>query len=146
MVTRYALAEAFSSRIFTAFYVLCFLPTLVGVFFVYLSHNVSLLEQLGLPTDLMGGLTSQFFKFLFSWQALPAFLVARHRLAEPDRRRPLQQRAARSTSADPSTAADYVLGKMAVLAILLSPITWMMGLSIFVLQAYLEGGRWGFDN
>jgi len=35
---------------------------------------------------------------------------------------------------------------MAVLALLLSPMTWVMGLSIFILQAYFEGGGWGFEN
>ena len=65
VITKYALAEAFSSRIFAAFYVLCLLPTVIGVFLVYLSHNVSLLEQVGLTKEFMGGLTSVFFQFLF---------------------------------------------------------------------------------
>jgi len=33
-----------------------------------------------------------------------------------------------------------------VLAILLSPMTWVMGLAIFTLQAYQEGGSWWVDN
>ncbi len=40
VVTRYALADAFASRLFTAFYALCFLPSVVGIFFIYLSHNL----------------------------------------------------------------------------------------------------------
>ena len=35
---------------------------------------------------------------------------------------------------------------MAVLAILLSPMTWIMGLLIFALQAYLDGGGWWIQN
>jgi len=31
VVTRYALAEAFSSRLFTAFYAACFLPSLLSL-------------------------------------------------------------------------------------------------------------------
>jgi len=76
VVTRYALADAFASRLFTAFYALCFLPSVVGIFFIYLSHNLSLLQQLGMPPDLMNVLTDKFFMILFSWQALPAFLIA----------------------------------------------------------------------
>ncbi len=34
VVTRYALGDAFASRLFTAFYALCFLPSVVG----YLLH------------------------------------------------------------------------------------------------------------
>ena len=145
VITKYALAEAFSSRIFTAFYVLCLLPTLIGIFLVYLSHNVSLLEQVGLTKDFMGGLTSLFFQVLFGWQALPAFFVAvivSPSLIAAD----ISNNALSLYLSRPVSRRDYVLGKMAVLALLLSPITWMGGLLIFVLQAYLEGNNWGIEN
>jgi ABC-2 type transport system permease protein len=145
VVTKYALAEAFSSRIFTAFYVLCLLPTLIGVFLVYLSHNVSLLQQIGLNEEFMGGLTAVFFQFLFLWQALPAFFVAvivSPSLIAAD----LSNNALSLYLSRPVNRRDYVLGKMAVLGLLLSPITWMGGLLIFVLQAYLEGGGWWIQN
>jgi ABC-2 type transport system permease protein len=145
VVTRYAIADAFSSRLFTAFYAVCFLPSLVGLFFIYLSHNVSLLEKLGMPPDLMNALTAQFFMILFSWQALPAFLVAlivSPSLVAAD----LANGALPLYLGRPIDRRDYVLGKAAVLALLLSPMTWVMGLSIFALQAYLEGGSWWIDN
>jgi ABC-2 type transport system permease protein len=141
VVTRYALAEAFSSRVFTAFYVLCLLPTLVGIFLVYLSHNAGLLENIGLTREFMGGLTDFFFQVLFSWQALPAFFVAvivAPSLIAAD----LANNALPLYLSRPIDRRDYVVGKLAVLAILLSPITWMGGLLIFVLQSHLEGGGW----
>jgi ABC-2 type transport system permease protein len=145
VVTRYALQEAFSSRIFTAFYALCLLPTLVGVFLVYLSHNLSLVQQIGLTDEFMGGLTDIFFQVLFGWQALPAFLVAlivSPSLIAAD----LSNNALALYLSRPITRRGYVLGKLAVLGLLLSPITWMGGLLIFVLQAYLEGDGWGIEN
>jgi ABC-2 type transport system permease protein len=145
VVTRYALADAFASRIFTAFYILCLLPTLVGVFLVYLSHNTSLLQQVGLTDEFMGGLTALFFQYLFLWQALPAFFVAvivSPSLIAAD----LSNNALSLYLSRPIDRRDYVLGKMAVLAILLSPITWIGGLLIFTLQVYLEGDGWGFAN
>ena len=145
VVTRYAIADAFASRLFTAFYAICFLPSLVGLFFIYLSHNVTLLEKLGMPMDLMNALTSQFFMVLFGWQALPAFLVAlivSPSLISAD----LANGALPLYLGRPIDRPDYVLGKAAVLAILLSPMTWVMGLTIFGLQAYLEGGSWWIDN
>jgi len=145
VVTRYAIADAFASRLFTAFYAICFLPSLVGLFFIYLSHNVTLLEKLGMPSDLMNALTSQFFMILFSWQALPAFLVAlivSPSLVAAD----LANGALPLYLGRPINRPDYVLGKAAVLALLLSPMTWVMGLSIFGLQAYLEGGSWWIEN
>jgi ABC-2 type transport system permease protein len=145
VVTKYALADAFASRIFTAFFVLCLLPTLIGVFLVYLSHNTSLVQQIGLTDEFMGGLTSVFFQSLFGFQAFPAFIVAvivSPSLIAAD----LSNNALSLYLSRPINRRDYVLGKMAVLAILLSPITWMGGLLIFILQAYLEGNGWGIEN
>ena len=145
VVTRYALADAFASRLFTALYAVCFLPSVIGLFFIYFSHNASLLQQIGAPKDLMDILTAQFFMILFSWQALPAFLVAvivSPSLISAD----LANNALPLYLARPIDRREYVLGKMAVLAILLSPITWVMGLLIFGLQAYFEGGDWWLQN
>ena len=145
VVTRYALADAFASRLFTAFYAICFLPSVVGLFFIYLSHNLALLQQLGMPPDLMDVLTAKFFMLLFSWQVMPAFLIAlivSPSLISAD----LANNALPLYLSRPIDRRDYVLGKMAVLAILLSPVTWIMGLAVFFLQAYLEGGTWWSDN
>ena len=145
VVTKYALADAFASRLFTAFFAVCFLPSVVGLLFIYLSHNAALLQQLGMPKDLMNVLTSQFFMVLFSWQAMPAFLVAvivSPSLISAD----LANNALPLYLARPIDRREYVLGKMVVLAILLSPMTWVMGLLIFSLQAYLEGGGWWLQN
>ena len=145
VVTRYALADAFASRLFTAFYAVCFLPSVVGLLFIYLSHNLSLLQQLGMPPDLMKVLTSQFFMILFMWQAIPAFLIAvivSPSLIAAD----LSNTALPLYLGRPVDRHEYVLGKMAVLALLLSPMTWVMGVSIFGLQAYFEGGSWWLEN
>ena len=145
VVTRYAIADAFASRLFTAFYALCFLPSVAGIFFIYLSHNVSLLEKVGAPPDLMNVLTDKFFMILFSWQALPAFLVAvivSPSLIAAD----LSNNALPLYLSRPIDRHEYVLGKMAVLAILLSPMTWVMGAAIGLLLAYFEGGGGGFEN
>ncbi len=48
--------------------------------------------------------------------------------------------------ARPISRADYVIGKMAVLFILLSPVTWIGGLLVYSMQAYFEGGTWWLDN
>jgi len=145
VVTRYALADTFASRLFTAFYAACFLPSLGGLFFIYLSHNLKLLEQLGMPQDLMEVLTSKFFMLLFSWQAIPAFLVAlivSPSLIAAD----LANGALPLYLGRPIDRRGYVLGKAAVLAILLSPMTWVMGLAVFGLQASQAGGGWWRDN
>lgn len=146
VVTRFALADVFSSRLFTAFYAVCFLPSALGLFLVYLANNLSLLRQLGLsPEDIGGGLALTFFKLLFSWQAIPAFLIAL--IASPSLvAADLANDALPLYLSRPIDRKDYVMGKMAVLFLLLSPVTWVAGLLVFWLQAYLRGGGWGVDN
>lgn len=145
VITRYALGDAFSSRLFTAFYAACFLPSLLGLSLVWISHNLGLLEQLGLTSELMGGLTDAFFRMLFLWQALPAFFVMAilaPSLVAPD----LANSALPLYLSRPVGRRDYVLGKLAVLFLLVSPPTWVMGLAIFGLQAIEEGHGWGLAN
>lgn len=145
VVTRYALAEAFSSRIFTAFYAACFLPSLLGLFLIYLSHNLGLLEQLGLTREFMGGLTLVFFRLLFLWQAIPGFFlmaILAPSLIAPD----LANSALPLYLSRPIDRRDYVLGKLAVIFLIVSPPTWMMGLALFLLQTVEEGRSWGMAN
>src|SRR6478752_805599 len=48
--------------------------------------------------------------------------------------------------ARPFSRTEYVIGKMSVLLILLSLMTWVPGLLLFLLQGYLEGWPWMYDN
>jgi ABC-2 type transport system permease protein len=145
VITRFALADAFSSRLFAIFYAACALPTLIGLVLVYLAHNAAMLQQLGVPGDFVAALTRLFFQKLFVWQAVPAFFVAlivSPSLVAPD----LTHNGLPLYLSRPITRTDYVLGKAAVLALLLSPITWIGGLVVFALQASLEGGGWWHAN
>ena len=44
--------------------------------------------------------------------------------------------------ARPFSRTEYVLGKMSVLMGLMSLMTWIPGVLLFVLQGYLEGWQW----
>ena len=145
VITRYGLTDAFSSRLFTAFYAACFLPSLGALFLVYLRHNLGLLQQIGLTQDMLGNLTLTFFQFLFLWQAIPAFflmVILAPSLVSPD----LANNALPLYLSRPINRTDYVVGKLAVLFLLVSPPTWVMGLLIFGLQSYEEGGGWAASN
>jgi ABC-2 type transport system permease protein len=145
VITRYALAEAFASRLFTAFYALCLLPTLFGLLFFYSMHNLPLVQQIGFSPESLANLPLRVFKILFSWQAFPAFFIAfivSPSLVAAD----LSNHALPLYLSRPIDRGDYVIGKMAVLVLLLSPMTWVGGLLVFWLQAYLEGGGWWLAN
>ncbi len=145
VIARYALADAFSSRLFTAFYVLCLLPSAAALLMVYAAHNLPLLEQIGLTKAVLGQLTLPFFKSLFSWQGTLAFLlvvIVSPSLIAAD----LADDALPLYLARPLARRDYVLGKMTVLFVLLSPPTWIAGLAVFALQSSLEGGGWWLEH
>ena len=76
VITRYALARAFSSRLFTGFFVLCLLPPLFAVLMVYLSHNLPMLERMGLTKEIMTPLIMNAFHILFRVQVFAALFVA----------------------------------------------------------------------
>src|SRR5260370_4344997 len=46
----------------------------------------------------------------------------------------------------PFSRSEYVVGKMSIVIILLSAITWAPGLLLFLFQGYLEGWSWFAEN
>jgi len=145
VITRFALREVFSSRFFLAFYAACSFPTLIGFVIVYLHHNAAMLEKIGITPGFVGELTQAFFVHLFPWQATPAFLIAvivSPNLIAAD----VTNNALPMYLARPLSRTGYFLGKMAVLFILISPVTWIGGLLVFSLQAYFAGLGWAQSN
>lgn len=145
VITRYALAEAFSSRLFTAFYAACLLPSLLGLVMVYLRHNLGMLSTMGLTPQFMDRLVMSGFESLFSLQASAAFLIAlivSPKLIADD----LANEALQLYLARPITRRAYVVGKAAVLLLLISPVTWVMGLALYLLQSTLAGGGWWIEH
>jgi ABC-type transport system involved in multi-copper enzyme maturation permease subunit len=145
VVTRYGLMDAFASRAFLAFYVLCLLPSLVAIVAVYLSHSAALVEQVPDLADLLDAVPEWVFLHLFGWQAMPAFLVAVV-AAPPLIAADLGHNALTLILSRPLSRAEYVLGKIGILVALLSPVTWVPALALCALQSMLAGGGWIVAN
>ncbi len=129
VITRYALAEAFSSRFFTAFYVLCLLPTVAGAITVYLSSNTELLASVQGLDGFVRWLTAVFVEWLFIWQAIGAYLVVV--IVAPGLiARDVSNSALSVILARPISRTQYVIGKIAALFVVLSPMTWVSGLIV----------------
>src|SRR5579864_2177692 len=141
---RYSRRNLFRSKFMTAFFVICFFYPAVCLAMIYLAHSASFLAQLGVP----GGLVSIDNKFFFNFisaQGVFAFLLtafAGPGLISPD----LANGALPLYFCRPFSRAEYVLGKSSVLAILLSQITWVPGLVLFVMQASLAGASWTWTH
>ncbi|CAN5736674.1 hypothetical protein BH20ACI3_BH20ACI3_30820 [soil metagenome] len=145
IIPRYAFRDVFTSKLFTAFFAICFIPLLVEAVLIYLHHNVNALAILRVNVRELIPIDASFFQTFVNLQSGFAFFVAL--LVGP----PLVSRDLRNNGLPlylcrPFSRAEYVAGKMSVLLILLSAMTWVPQLLLFLFQSYLEGGRWFIDN
>ncbi len=144
VVPRYALAEVMRSRAFVLLYLVCFLPPFVGLIAIYLRHNLSALKLLNVPLDRLRDalpIDARFFAGGLALQGFLAFVLAvvvAPALISPD----LRNNGLALYLSRPFSRAEYVAGKLSVLALLISTITWIPGILLFLLQGYLEGAGW----
>jgi len=149
VLPRYAFSEVFQKKLFVAFLVTCFVWPLLLAVLIYLPHNVSFLK---LVSEQMGGegigisFNAAFFLrgFMVPQGALAflmAFILGPALISADQRNNALPLYFSR-----PFARWEYVLGKALVLVILLSLITWVPGVLLFLLQGYLVGEGWLFEN
>src|SRR5688572_5836335 len=145
VLPRYAFSELFQSRILMAYVVLCFVPFLVEAAGVYIAHSAPARLLLGLPEMSSARiLRPEFFLGALSVQGFLAFFLAAWVapvLVSPD----LVNGALPLFLSRPFTRAEYILGKMTVLVAMLSLVTWVPLLGVFLLQAGLAEG-WLIPN
>jgi len=141
---RYFRKNLFRSKIQTGFFVLCFFWPIACLVTIYLANSASFLAKLGIPSQLLSIDNMFFFRFL-SVQGVLAFLMtafAGPGLISPD----LANGALPLYFCRPFSRAEYVLGKSMVLGILLSEITWVPGIILFLIQASFAGAAWTREN
>ena len=145
VIPRYAYRGVFHSKFFTIFFVLCFMVPLVGALLIYLRHNLNALELLQIPANAMLPINADFFKVLLQIQGYSAFILTVFvgpGLVSPD----LSNNALPLYLGRPFSKTDYVVGKMSVLVILQSAITWLPLTLLFLLQSNLAGMSWMQEN
>jgi len=145
IIPRHAYRTVFASKFFTAFFVICFIPLLVEAIMIYLHHNVGALAIMRINVRTLFPIDASFFQTFVNLQGGFAFFVALL-VGPPLVSRDLRNNALPLYLCRPFSRAEYVLGKMSVLLILLSLITWVPQLLLFLFQAYLEGFGWFVEN
>ena len=145
IIPRHAYRGVFKSKIFTAFFVLCFVPLLIEAILIYLHHNVNALGTMRLQIQELIPIDATFFQFFVNLQGAFAFFVALL-VGPPLVSQDLRNNALPLYLCRPFSRTEYVVGKMSVLLILLSTITWIPQLLLFLLQSYLEGFTWFRTN
>ena len=142
---RYSLREIFQSKLFIAFFVLACLPFLVEAILIYLHHNLSALLAIKVPLDQLIPIDATFFNNVVKIQGAFAFflaLVVGPGLVSAD----LRNNALPLYFSRPFTRPEYVLGKLSVLLLLMSAVTWVPALLLFLFQGSLAGLSWMGDN
>lgn len=145
VIPRHAFRDVFKSKLFTAFFVVCFLPLLVEMILIYLHHNFTALTIFKTTVRELIPIDASFFQSFANVQAALAFFVTLL-VGPPLVSRDLRNNALPLYLCRPFSRAEYVLGKMSVLLILLSAITWIPQLLLFAFQGYLEGAGWFVNN
>jgi ABC-2 type transport system permease protein len=113
---------------------------------IYVQHNASALNLLGVQgANRLISINVVFFMSLLGWQSMLALFLASFigpGQVSPD----LANNALALYLARPFSRVEYVLGKMTILVVLMSLMTWVPGLLLFGLQGYLEGWTWMQEN
>jgi ABC-2 type transport system permease protein len=145
IIPRHAFRDVFRSKIFTGLYALSFIVPLIFAVLIYLRHNAEAIAILKLNLVDVIPIDERFFQTFVEIQGWIGFFLAL--LVGPQQvARDLTNNGLPLYLCRPVSRSEYVVGKMSIVIILLSTITWVPGLILFLLQAYLEGWSWFSAN
>jgi ABC-2 type transport system permease protein len=142
---RFSRRTLFRSKVQTAFFALCFFFPLLCLLGIYANSHLSAFAFIGQRTGPFLEINGKFFSVYLDVQAAFAFILTAligPGLVSPD----LANGALTLYLCRPLSRTEYVLGKMSVLLITLSWITWLPGLILFFVQTSLSGWQWMWDN
>ena len=128
VIPRYAFEDLNRSRFLTIFFLASLIYPLISALIIYVRHNASVLSLLGAPgCEKFISIGVGFFMGILGWQSMLALFLASFigpGLVSPD----LANNALALYLARPFSRVEYVIGKMLVLVVLLSAMTWIPAL------------------
>lgn len=143
VIPHYAFKDIFKSKLLVFFYALCFIPPLFISIWIYFSNNADLqnaLQSVGGGGNILQ-VDADVFRVFLHMQGALAFvltLIIGPGLISRD----LANNGLPLYLSRPISRAEYVIGKLSVLFILLSGISWVPGLMLYGLQSSLDEGDW----
>ena len=145
VLSRYGFSTLFQSRPFTAYTVLCFLPFLGGLAFIYVVNNASVQALFNVQFGRTPLINNNWFLTFLSFEAFMSFVLtawgAPGTISKDFANHGVQLYLSR-----PLSRVEYLIGKVSVIATLLSCTTWIPALILFLVQAELHGHGWGREN
>jgi len=145
VLPRYAYQDLFKYKTFITLFVLSFVAPLIGTILIYLHHNANALQIMDISAADIVPINGIFFYVFTLIQSQLAFLftvIIGPVLVSRD----LANNALPLYLCRPFSRFEYIIGKISVLLILLSLITWVPLMFLFLFHAFLEGGSWLRDN
>lgn len=138
---RFAWERLSQQRLVTVMLILALVWPLLCALFIYVSNHAELWKGLGSDLARLLEIDGKFFLIFMNLQAGFAVLLAA--LAGPGLIAPdLANNALTLYFSRPLSRLDYAGAKMAVLAGLLSLVTWLPGLALFIMQSSMAGWTW----
>jgi ABC-2 type transport system permease protein len=145
VLSRYGLSTLFNSRPFTAYTVLCFLPFLVGLAYIYIVHSTAAQAMLGIGKTMPGTVNNVWFLTFLGIEVAMGFVLAAW--GGPGMiTRDFANHSVQLYLSRPISRTEYLFGKISVLAALLSATTWIPALVLFFVKAELQGHGWLWEN
>jgi ABC-2 type transport system permease protein len=145
VISRYAFASLFDSRPFTAYTIFCCVPFLLGVVFIYVMNTPSVQALLNVQFGEQLLIDRRWFMIMLRIQAWMGFVLtawgAPGMITKDFANHAMQLYLSR-----PLSRTEYLLGKASVLVVLLSAITWIPTLLLFLLEGGLKGDGWIWKN
>jgi ABC-type transport system involved in multi-copper enzyme maturation permease subunit len=146
VISRYGFAEVWHSRVTNILFVLCLVPPLFSLFFIYLMNSPTARALIGMQGNApLLQIDQRWFLQLLSAQCWMALLPAAWigpRLISQD----LTHNALPIILSRPITRREYVLGKLIVLWGFLSAVTWAPVLLLFFFQAHMSLVPWAASH
>jgi ABC-2 type transport system permease protein len=145
ILMRYSHARLFQSKFLVLFLALCFFYPLGCATLIYLSHNSPALAMLRLQANALPPIDGTFFYVFCVVQGVLALLLTAFvgpSLISPD----LTNGGLALYLSRPFSRTEYVAGKITVLLVLLSLVTWVPGLLLYAIEASCTGWTWMKPN
>jgi ABC-2 type transport system permease protein len=147
VLPRFAWQRLMQQRLIVILLVVSLFWPVASAFFVYLSNRAELLQSFGGGAEIMELLKidGNFFLVFMNAQAFFAIVLAAFAgpsLIAPD----LANGALPLYFSRPMSRSEYVFARMLVLVGLLSPVTWVPGVLLFLMQTGMAGWPWFSTN
>lgn len=128
---KYTFMQMMNRKMIYTTFILAWLPFILFMTYIYIRLNVPLLKSLNIPVNVIPAVNEKFF-LAFILIQLPFLFFFTLAFGPPLISTDLKNKALPMILSKPINKWEYVLGKFLILFLLMSTLTWVQGLILFV--------------